>query len=81
VVLDILKRAVLLEFLQEGFDLLLAGGHFRAQDSTAAADPRSRKVGETWAPPLSELVRGWALFAHSHVSQKRRDMGHPACTE
>jgi hypothetical protein len=48
VVLDVLKRAVLGEFVQERFDLLFGAGHYHVRIAWRAAKPRSRKGGETW---------------------------------
>jgi hypothetical protein len=45
-VLDVLERAVLREFIQKGFDLLFGGGHYRVRIARRAV--ASRKSGETW---------------------------------
>jgi hypothetical protein len=39
VVLDVLKRAVLREFVKEGFDLLFGGGHYRVRIAWRSRNP------------------------------------------
>ena len=70
-VLDVLKRAVFGEFVEEGFDLLFGGGHYQNRIAWRPAEPRSRKGGNpSTALRAGRRFRfgsGWRSFAGADV--------------
>src|SRR5258708_18803160 len=80
VVLDVLKRAVLGEFVKEGFDLLFGGGHYEVRIAWRPQIPGLANAARPGAPGKGR--KGGPSAVNSHVSQNphpaRTDYGLPA---